>query len=334
MTITVNPNITPTFTQVPAICLGATLSALPTTSSNGITGTWSPALNNTATTTYTFTPTAGQCASSQTMTITVNPLPITPSVSTLQSFCAVDNPTVNNLSTNGDVINWYLTAVGGTPLSSNYELVNGLVLYAAGYNAITKCESTTRLRISVQVQNPVLPNIIRQQTFCLEENKTLADINGNGVEMKWYDRISGGSAIPLSQILQNGDLFYGAAFNATTGCESTSRVPVEIKVNNPNLTFFNYISIDDNDLNKELIIQGLEQFPINTIEVYNRFGNLVWRGTNYDNLNNTFKGMSNANGTVSKISYLPTGTYFFILSYPNNCEKSRIKGFIQIDNKL
>lgn len=63
--------ITPTFTQVPGICTGGTLSALPTTSTNGITGTWSPALNNLATTTYTFTPTAGQCAATTTMTITV-----------------------------------------------------------------------------------------------------------------------------------------------------------------------------------------------------------------------------------------------------------------------
>ena len=35
--------------------------------------TWAPALNNTATTTYTFTPTAGLCANTTTMTITVNP---------------------------------------------------------------------------------------------------------------------------------------------------------------------------------------------------------------------------------------------------------------------
>ena len=75
MTITVNPSVTPTFAQVAAICSGSSLSALPTTSTNttGITGTWSPALNNTATTEYTFTPTAGQCATTATMTITVNP---------------------------------------------------------------------------------------------------------------------------------------------------------------------------------------------------------------------------------------------------------------------
>ena len=71
-TITVNPNITSTFTQVASICSGAFMADLPTTSDESITGVWSPALNNTATTMYTFTPTAGQCATTATMTITVN----------------------------------------------------------------------------------------------------------------------------------------------------------------------------------------------------------------------------------------------------------------------
>ncbi|MFM9004630.1 MAG: PKD-like domain-containing protein, partial [Flavobacteriales bacterium] len=56
LTITITPNVTPTFAAVGPYCSGATIPALPTTSSNGITGTWSPAISNTTTTTYTFTP--------------------------------------------------------------------------------------------------------------------------------------------------------------------------------------------------------------------------------------------------------------------------------------
>jgi gliding motility-associated-like protein len=51
------------------------LAALPTTSNNGITGTWSPALNNTATTTYTFTPTTGVCATTATTQVVVTAIP-------------------------------------------------------------------------------------------------------------------------------------------------------------------------------------------------------------------------------------------------------------------
>ena len=67
--------IVPVFTQVTPICSGASLS-LPDSSTNGISGTWAPAPNNTQTTTYTFTPNPGQCAATSilTMTVTVNPL--------------------------------------------------------------------------------------------------------------------------------------------------------------------------------------------------------------------------------------------------------------------
>ena len=81
ITITVNPNLIPTFTQVVATCSNAVMTPLPTTSTNGITGTWSPAINNTTTTTYTFTPTEGQCANTTTQTITVSSPSITSDIS-------------------------------------------------------------------------------------------------------------------------------------------------------------------------------------------------------------------------------------------------------------
>ena len=333
MTITVNPNITPTFTQVPAICSGATLSALPTTSNNGIIGTWSPALNNTATTTYTFTPTASQCVTTATMTITVNPLPLTPTGTSNQSFCAIDGPTINDLVLNTTNVNWYTSANGGLALNSNFPLTNGLVLYAAAIDPITLCENPTRYQVQIQVENPALPTIEVGQEFCIENGMTLGAINTNGTVINWYDNAVGGNLVPLTQLLNNGDVYYGASVSPISGCESTTRIPLEITIINSNLNFFNLITIDDNDLNKELIIQGLEQFPNNSIEIYNRYGNLVWSGVNYNNVTNTFKGMASVSGVVSQGSYLPTGTYFFILSYPNDCEKSELKGFIQIDNK-
>lgn len=73
--ITVTPKTIPIFAAIPAICTGGIAPILPTTSTNGITGTWSPAtVDNTTTGTYTFTPTEGSCATSTTITITVNPM--------------------------------------------------------------------------------------------------------------------------------------------------------------------------------------------------------------------------------------------------------------------
>ena len=85
--------------------MGDVLGELPTTSNNWITGTWAPALDNTLTTTYTFTPDASQtCAVNQTMEVTVNPL-ITP---TFTQVAAIFNgetlaalPTTSNNSITG-----------------------------------------------------------------------------------------------------------------------------------------------------------------------------------------------------------------------------------------
>jgi hypothetical protein len=71
MTIQVNSDIQPTFTQVGPFCEGTVLSPLPGVSLNGISGTWSPAMNNTQTTTYTFSPNPGQCAVSTTMQVEI-----------------------------------------------------------------------------------------------------------------------------------------------------------------------------------------------------------------------------------------------------------------------
>ncbi|WP_395655406.1 reprolysin-like metallopeptidase [Flavobacterium sp.] len=67
----VNPSVTPIFTSIPPVCKCNPIQALPTSSSNGITGTWNPPVSNTVTSTYTFTPDTGQCATNTTMTITI-----------------------------------------------------------------------------------------------------------------------------------------------------------------------------------------------------------------------------------------------------------------------
>ncbi|HSK11794.1 MAG TPA: T9SS type B sorting domain-containing protein, partial [Phnomibacter sp.] len=112
--VTINALTVPTFAQPPAICEGTTLAELPTTSINGITGTWSPALNNTATTTYTFTPINSACATTTTLTITVNPI--------LKPVVNCGNTTTNSVS-----FNWSAVS-GATSYNVNYRVNNGSVV--------------------------------------------------------------------------------------------------------------------------------------------------------------------------------------------------------------
>src|SRR5678810_263177 len=99
MTVTITPKTTPTFTQVGPVCSG-TAFTLPTTSDNGIDGTWSPAINTTTTTTYTFTPVAGACANTATMTVTITPK-VTPTFTQVGPVCSGTAFTLPTTSDNG-----------------------------------------------------------------------------------------------------------------------------------------------------------------------------------------------------------------------------------------
>src|SRR5690606_17469302 len=99
---------TPSFATIADFCEGDIAPILPSTSSEGYTGTWSPSLvSNTASGTYTFTPDAGQCAT-QSITITINVIPnVTPSFDPVV-ICAGDTaPMLPSTSLEGITGTWF-----------------------------------------------------------------------------------------------------------------------------------------------------------------------------------------------------------------------------------
>ena len=73
LNVIVNPLRNPGFNPI-AICSGSVAPSLNTVSPIGIAGTWTPAtIDNMTSGTYDFTPNANQCASAQTISVTVNP---------------------------------------------------------------------------------------------------------------------------------------------------------------------------------------------------------------------------------------------------------------------
>ncbi|WP_366186111.1 gliding motility-associated C-terminal domain-containing protein [Flavobacterium ovatum] len=68
----------------------------------------------------------------------------------------------------------------------------------------------------------------------------------------------------------------------------------------------------DNDV---FYVRGLECYPENTVQIYNRWGVLVFEREQYNNTDRAFKGISEGRVTVSQSSELPTGTYYYIVNY-------------------
>ncbi len=137
--VNVTSPIEPIFSQLPAQCEGASFS-LNSTSTNGIEGTWTPAIDNLATTSYTFTPNIEECATIQNMTVVVNAT--SSSISNL-TICDNDLPFIWN----------------GLTFSANGTQSTTLISNTTG------CDSIVTLNLSV---NPT-SSIIEELTICQSE---------------------------------------------------------------------------------------------------------------------------------------------------------------------
>jgi gliding motility-associated-like protein len=144
----VNPNSTPTFNSVSAICAGSALNALPTISTNLISGSWSPALSNQQTTSYTFTPTAGICATTSSLTITVNPLPTAAITAPSTTILTCSNTSITLTATGGGS---YLWSTGSTTSSITVNTPGTFPVTVTGANG---CASTASQTISQNTTPP------------------------------------------------------------------------------------------------------------------------------------------------------------------------------------
>ncbi|MFN3753916.1 beta strand repeat-containing protein, partial [Flavobacterium sp.] len=169
VTVVINPTVTPTFNITTSIvCSGDVIAPLPTTSLNGISGTWSPALNNIATTTYTFNPTpsvAIPCPLPTTFQIQVVPQ-IDPVVSIVES-CNSNSVTV----TSPIGVNYEYSLDGGAYQSN--PVFNNLTAGAhtiVAHQIAADCFSNATSFTINPVVNDVFVNIPQPLRYCDPSN--------------------------------------------------------------------------------------------------------------------------------------------------------------------
>lgn len=174
MRIIVSAAVIPTFNQVPPVCVGSTISALPTTSLEGITGSWQPALNNTQTTLYTFTPDPVQCSNQQVqMTITVTAANITPTFTPVSPICI--NQALSPLPLTS------LEGITGTwqPALNNQSTTPYTFTPDAG-------QCATAASLNIIVNNEVIPTFTPVSAICSGDTlMPLPTTSNNGIAGSW-----------------------------------------------------------------------------------------------------------------------------------------------------
>ncbi|TGD58542.1 Ig-like domain-containing protein [Flavobacterium humi] len=168
----------------------------------------------------------------QDVSVIINDTPTPTTLDTTQDFCLINTPTVANIQVTGTTIIWYDAATGGNVVAPTTALVNGMIYYATQTDAITGCESSIRLAVTVQVNDGATPTTLdTTQDFCLINNPTVANIQVTGTTIVWYDAATGGNIIAPTTALVNGMVYYASQIDPVNGCESSIRLAVTVQVN-------------------------------------------------------------------------------------------------------
>ena len=287
ITVTVLPaGQIPDFTQLGPICTGANLT-LPTTSINGIVGTWTPGINNTATTTYTFNPDAGQCAVQTTMTVVVNTV-VEPGFEPIGPFCqGAVAPALDTTSPTGITGTW------------NPSVINtdnpGTASYVFTPNA-GQCANSQTLSVSV-ISQPDFD--LSGGCFGSQYVLTVAPGSnfGSDVTYTWAD--SNDNPIPGADEESLVVTATGTYSLTVTSGDCTSRQ--EILVTSVSCVIQKGISPGDGSKNDFFDLAGLN---VRKLEIFNRYGTKVYSQVNYSR---EWYGQSD------KGDELPDGTYFYVI---------------------
>ncbi|PCE63616.1 hypothetical protein B7P33_15105 [Sediminicola luteus] len=94
---------------------------------------------------------------------------------------------------------------------------------------------------------------------------------------------------------------------------------------------FNVVTNNGDGVHDYFKIKNLERFPENTVQIYNRWGVMVYEAQGYDNSTIYFDGTSQNKNTIQEDNKLPVGTYFYILNYVRNGESKNKSGYLYLN---
>jgi gliding motility-associated-like protein len=124
--------------------------------------------------------------------------------------------------------------------------------------------------------------------------------------------------LTLTVPLKEDTLFIVTVTDKATGCSASDSIRIYTGPGeglDSCIVVHNVITPNGDGLNDTWIIDCIENYPDNTVQIFNRWGDRVNSFDRYDNTTQVWKG-TNTNGKL-----LPSGTYYYVLQIKN--EKTR-----------
>ena len=157
----------------------------------------------------------------------------------------------------------------------------------------------------------------------IDDPTTLPDTDGTeDVNYRDFDDDGDGIDTPDEDINEDGD-----PTNDDTDNDGTPDYldPVNDSTPESAEVIVNQLITPNGDLDNDFLwIENVDNALNNTIQIYNRWGVLVFESKNYDNIHNVFAGKSNARSTMNANEYLPAGVYYYIFNYEHRITKNHV----------
>jgi gliding motility-associated-like protein len=322
MTVVVNPQGAPIFAQLGPYCQGGQVGQLPTTSTNGVVGTWIPATidsNLPGNLTYNFIPTVAECTSNASMIINVIPIAAPSFTSNVTEGCTPLNvsfstPALPNVTYNYSINN---TSFGINP-SANYNFTNAGCYDVTLTATNSGCIESTTLQDMICLETA--PSVFFSASPTILENSEQQVIFTNntigGLNYSW-DLGDGSSStdLNLNHLYSNINGNYAITLTSSTalGCSSSYTITLTY-IDNPVFYIPNTFTPDEDQFNQTwgpVFTSGFDPFNFD-LYVYNRWGEIIWESHDAkERWDGSFgkKGLKVPSGIYSyKIRFKPTTT--------------------------
>jgi gliding motility-associated-like protein len=211
---------------------------------------------------------------------------------------------------------------------TEYDNGSNFTLSASVGETVTTTNTSTNLIITQGFQqsnyilnNPFILELEVTNAACLganDGNVTVTFISSNIKPPYVYQWSNNAMTENISQ-LEVGE--YSLTVTGSNGKSVTNSVLVEADQSiDCEPEFYTGLTPNGDGDNDQWFIANADFFNQRKLEVFNRYGNRVWRTDNYDNVSDFFGGNHNNGGT------LPDGTYYYVAEFDN----SVFRGWLEI----
>lgn len=219
------------------------------------------------------------------------------------------NDTLRNIILKDSLAGTTIKAPASYSMKSGPTMLSGTLTPNSSYNG------NSDPNLIVSTGSKMAPNTVNKVVFTINVMPDTVTVISNSA----FGSAVGTSTIPVTDFSNDGnnpDVNGNGVWN-----EPSDNVPTVLVIDK--FLVPEVFTPNGDGVNDFFVIKGIQKTE-NTLTIYNRWGNKVYKMDNYDN---TWNGMPNVSGTLGN-QKLPQGTYYYILEFKGETNLKTTNGFV------